>query len=383
MLFPYRSCPLNSYNVRYLTLATILIYMLFVSRYKDIAFLLMILALFMFSSNDNRSLILLKKNIDIAQLTEFEHYEQAEKRKIEYQDIFKLLPLNTQKAYTQDMRHFNAWRDENNVEHLSPYLDSNKAILKQYFDRLISGREARATIERRKSCLSKSLAILAWPDPFKLDGIFKDWYRLSLNKKTAFQNQAEAMTVEYLTELNDSLNDDSPLELRNKIMINIMFDCLLRASEACNIQVNHISYKHKTLFIPRSKTDQAGQGSYRPLSQTSITLIKLWRSNYSINDGFLLRSLSPNKSVRKVGIQYKTIYDTFKKLSVFVDLDDGHFSGHSARVGGAVTLASNGCHGAEIQRAGGWKSPVMVARYTEQVDAHHTGMGKISKQLGR
>lgn len=76
------------------------------------------------------------------------------------------------------------------------------------------------------------------------------------------------MTVDYLMNINDSLSDDTPpFDLWNKVLIKIMFDCLLLTSGACNIKIKHISYEHKIWFIPHNKTDQAGQGSYPPLSQ--------------------------------------------------------------------------------------------------------------------
>jgi site-specific recombinase XerD len=301
----------------------------------------------------------------------------------EYGQIFKKLPLNTQKAYEHDMKMFSIWVNNQKLISLTSDLAHNTELLKRYFSHLIDSHLARASIDRIKACICKFLSVLDWPNPFTVSAIFKDWYKVSLRDKPEFQKQAEALTIRDLNTINVHLSNEDPLDLRNKLILNIMFDGLLRASELCDIKCIHIDQKKATLFIPKSKTDQAGKGSYVPLSSVTLELIKLWKSKYLITNGYLLRSISPNKKVRSIGIKYRTVNDVFKKVTCFTDLENAHFTGHSARVGAAVTLAENGCDILEIQRSGRWRSSKMPAKYTEQANIHSTGIGRISKLLGR
>jgi|TARA_B110000211_G_scaffold188405_1_gene214230 integrase len=308
---------------------------------------------------------------------------EAVKEKLrEYREIFDELPANTQRAYTSDLKHFLAWCHTNKVDSFKPDFAHNKILLKAYFKSLIGAELARGTINRRKAPLSKFLKILDWPNPFE-EVLFKAWLSVSLKNRPAFQHQAMALTHDLLAVINSKLDESCPLELRDKVMLNIMFDGLLRASELCALQCKDISFMKKTFFLAKSKTDKEGQGTYRPLSDTSLKLIERWKSEFNVTDGYLLRSLTPSKNVTERGLQYSSVYEAYKRFSGLVNIDDELFTTHSARVGGAVSLAEFNCNLLEIQRAGGWKTATMPARYTEQTNVHQTGMGTVIKKLGR
>jgi len=306
----------------------------------------------------------------------------SQKKLLEYSEIFKLLPANTQKAYMHDMNHFFSWCNDKSVEALTNDLDYNKSLLKSYFADLIESNLSRATIVRKKSPLSKFIDVLEWPNPFS-NVLFKEWFKLLLKKKSSFQVQAPALTSQLLAVINTKLNESCPLQLRDKLMVNIMFDGLLRASELCEIKLKDISFIRKTMFIAKSKTDQEQKGQYRVLSSYTLNLISLWKSRCSTDCEYLLRSLTPSKSIAKRGMQYSAVLESFKRLSVLVEIDSEVFTAHSARVGGAVTLAENGCSVLDIQRSGGWKTPNMPARYTEQTSIQNQGMGAVIQKLGR
>jgi len=298
----------------------------------------------------------------------------------EYKEIFSQLPKNTQKAYNSDMKLFLQWCVQKGYSSFKPDFDHNKTILKAYFSYQIENNLARATISRSKAPLSKFISLLKWPNPFD-DMLFKEWLRVNLNKRPAFQDQATALTHDLLAQLNFKLDDECPLQLRDKVMVNIMFDGLLRASEVCSLKCKDIDFKAKLLFLASSKTDQEGKGAYRVLSQTTLSLITLWKSNFGIFDGFLLRSLTPVKNITERELKYDQVYRAYKRLALMLDVDS--LSTHSARVGGAVTLAEHDCNMLEIQHAGGWKSASMPARYTEQVNVRKNGMGKVIDKIGR
>jgi hypothetical protein len=49
-------------------------------------------------------------------------------------------------------------------------------------------------------------------------------------------------------------------------------------------------------------------------------------------------------------------------------------SGHSMRVGAALDMVENGIDLVPDMHAGGWKSPGMVLRYTQQISLAKSGM---------
>ena len=57
-------------------------------------------------------------------------------------------------------------------------------------------------------------------------------------------------------------------------------------------------------------------------------------------------------------------------------------TGHSQRVGAAVTMAEAGISEKKIQDAGGWATPTMVSKYTEQASIK-SGMSEIAETFKR
>ena len=53
-----------------------------------------------------------------------------------------------------------------------------------------------------------------------------------------------------------------------------------------------------------------------------------------------------------------------------------NISGHSTRVGASQDMLSNNRDIGEIMRSGGWKDAKMLARYTKNQQAKHSGMAK-------
>ena len=76
-----------------------------------------------------------------------------------------------------------------------------------------------------------------------------------------------------------------------------------------------------------------------------------------------------------------------KSLSVVLDVRKAHGvwtgldidpSGHSARVGVCQDMVASGFSLPEIMQAGGWKSPDMVARYSEHLQARQGAAAKLA-----
>ena len=85
-----------------------------------------------------------KSLIDIS-FSSFDDLEIKDKLS-EYAEIFKKLPINTQKAYEQDMKLFSLWVYNNNFISLTSDLSHNTDLLKKYFLNLIYSHLSRASI---------------------------------------------------------------------------------------------------------------------------------------------------------------------------------------------------------------------------------------------
>ena len=83
------------------------------------------------------------------------------------------------------------------------------------------------------------------------------------------------------------------LGLRDAALLRLAYDTGARRSELVAIEVSHIDGPDGdgagVLFIPSSKTDQAGEGAEAYLSPATITAIARWREAGDIHKGPLFR----------------------------------------------------------------------------------------------
>lgn len=312
-----------------------------------------------------------------------DHAKKSQRNAQWFSEIFELTTKNSQAALKYDGNCLRAWFIENPQHILNTDLENNEDVLKLYFTQMISSDLKRATIVRHKDSVKKILKAMSLANPFTENSLFGDWLKAALKVKPAAQKQAEGMDHKSLARINEKLSNDCPLQLRNKLIFNIAFDALLRATEVCAIKIEHVDFKTETVYIPSSKTDQTGQGEYLYLSDTTMVLIKEWIDLLDVKTGYLLRSLSPLKHIRKAPLKYRTVLDAFRSASVLTGKEYGFFTGHSGRVGGAITLAESGASLFDIQRAGRWANPAMPVLYTKKASAKLTGMGKIATGIGR
>ncbi len=79
----------------------------------------------------------------------------------------------------------------------------------------------------------------------------------------------------------------------------------------------------------------------------------------------------------------KEIGRIWRKMVACARLDVDGISAHSGRVGTCQDLVAAGLGIAEIQVAGGWKSPTMVARYSEALDIGRGAVAKLATLQNR
>ena len=150
--------------------------------------------------------------------------------------------------------------------------------------------------------------------------------------------------------------------LRDAALIRLMSDCLLRISEA--VAVNIGDFQKLTLRIRSSKTDQEGRGEVLFVGGPTLKLINRYCTRAEIQSGALFRHIRRGDHVqsgRLTTVSARRIIQARAKAAGV----DGFISGHSLRVGSAVSLAQAGASVVDMQNAGRWKSPQMPAHYAK------------------
>ena len=150
--------------------------------------------------------------------------------------------------------------------------------------------------------------------------------------------------------------------LRDAAMIRLMSDCLLRISEVVTVNVG--DFKEKTLTLRSSKTDQEGTGESLYVCDATRNVLKRYRERANITRGALFRYIRRGDHIQSDRLTPHSARRIIKKRAANAGVE-GFISGHSLRVGSAVSLAQAGASVVDMQVAGRWKSSQMPAHYAK------------------
>ena len=150
--------------------------------------------------------------------------------------------------------------------------------------------------------------------------------------------------------------------VRDSAMIRLMSDCLLRVSEVVAVDVEDVN--KTTLTVWQSKTDQEGHGESLYVCKSTRQVIKQYRQKAGIERGVLFRQIRRGDHVQSDCLTDFSARRIIQKRSIDAGIK-GFISGHSLRVGSAVSLARAGASFVDMQVAGRWKSSQMPAYYAK------------------
>jgi integrase len=185
------------------------------------------------------------------------------------------------------------------------------------------------------------------------------------------------MNRETLEAILSRIGDDIA-GLRDAALIRVAYDTMCRRSELVALALEDVDFGEDgtaTVMIRRSKTDQEGVGSVRFIAADTVRALRAWITAAGICTGPLYRTL--RNGVVGGALDEGDVSRIYKRRG------GDEFSGHSTRVGAAQDMASAGLELPEIMQAGGWKTPGMVARYTERMAAQRGAAAKLAAAQGR
>ncbi len=163
--------------------------------------------------------------------------------------------------------------------------------------------------------------------------------------------------------------------LRDSGLIRLMSDCLLRISEAVAVNVEDVD---NVLTIHESKT---GIGTVSTPDATLYVgdptrkVIKRYCKAGGITDGALFRWIRRFDRITDSRLTIDGARKIIKRRAREAGVE-GVISGHSLRIGSAVSLAQAGASVVDMQVAGRWKSPRMPAHYARAELAEQGGIAR-------
>ena len=150
--------------------------------------------------------------------------------------------------------------------------------------------------------------------------------------------------------------------LRDSAMIRLMSDCLLRISETVAVDVEDVG---GALKIRQSKTDPSTAGIPDVtlyIGEPTQEAIKRYCEAANITEGPLFRWIRRDDNITDGRLTIDGVRKIIKRRAREAGIE-GKISGHSLRIGSAISLAQAGASVVNMQVAGRWKSPQMPAHY--------------------
>ncbi len=190
-------------------------------------------------------------------------------------------------------------------------------------------------------------------------------------------------------------------DIRDAALICTLYDGLFRRAEVIGLRIEDLEFFEEQdglILLRRSKTDQEGEGDLRYLSPQTMVWINRWLVR--LRDAEQARLPKGDRAAQgtapmPTGPLFRRVrregiigLDPLSPNSVVLILEraakraklDQRFSGHSGRVGAAQDLDAQGFTTLQIQGAGAWKSPAMVARYTARGAARTGAMAQMASR---
>ena len=205
-------------------------------------------------------------------------------------------------------------------------------------------------------------------------------------RKGRRQGQAKGLTWALRQRLLEATGDGL-IDARNRALLALAYDTLLRRGELVALQVSDIVEEvdgAATVLVRRSKVDVEGQGATLYVAPDSMVLVHAWRERSGVSDGRLFRSLARGELGERLDAsQIPRIFKSLAKRAGLPGEVVAGISGHSTRVGAAQDMVAAGLSTDAIQQAGRWKTASMVARYGERLLARRSGAAQLARLQNR
>lgn len=273
------------------------------------------------------------------------------------------LAPSTLKAYKTDLEHFTAWGAAIpcSPEAVATYLSSYATSL------------SMATLGRRIVAISKAHTARSLPDPTKTDVVrltFRGIKRLHGRPQAQVSPVMKDDLIVMLSHTPDNLKG-----CRDRTLLLLGFCAALRRSELVAVRAEDLEFNSQgvILTLPRSKTDQAGQGRKIGIPKARgrvcpVASVAVWLEQSGIQNGCLFRAVSKGGVLSEGGLSDRSVADIIKHYAAKAGLDPDRYGGHSLRAGLATSAAQAGISSWKIRAQTGHRSENMLARYIRDGD---------------
>ena len=284
---------------------------------------------------------------------------------------------NTERAVSSDLAIYGAWCAERGLR----ALPAGAGTVAAFVDAMAELR-APATVRRYVASIAAAHRAAGCGGTLKAPEVSLALRRMHRCKGRR-QGQAEGLTWPLRQRLVEAAGDRT-IDRRNRALLAVAYDAMLRRSELVSLLVRDLCEEPKgdaTMLLRRSKTDGEARGEIVYLARDTLAMVRAWLDRGAIADGPLFRSVG--KGGRVGGplppSQVSRIYKAMARRAGLPEAELHGLSSHSARVGAAQDMIAAGIELPAILQAGRWKSTAMVNRYGERLLARKSAAARLAR----
>ena len=271
--------------------------------------------------------------------------------------------VHTARAWRADVGIFCAWCVRDGRE----ALPADAATVVAFMDAMARSRSP-ATVCRYVSSVSALHRVLGADNPAATASVKRALKRLR-RRGEAPGRAVQALTWALCQRLIEA-SVDRLIDARNRALLAVAYDTLLRRSELVALEVDGLSVKadgSATLRLRGAKPDGPPAPETVALARDTLAHVERWLKRAGIHQGRLFRSVPkhgrPGLSLHPS--QIPRIYKAMaRRAGLAPEAVDG-ISAHSTRVGALQDMIADGVELPELLRAGRWKSADAVQRYAD------------------
>ena len=286
------------------------------------------------------------------------------------------LSANTERATRSDLAIYTAWCTERGA----PALPASAETLAAFVDAMAKLR-APATVRRYVASIASAHRAMGVANTPRSEPVRRALQRMH-RRKGRRQTQATGLTGALRERLLDTAGDEL-IDARNRALLAVAYDTLLRRSELVALQVSDIVEEldgAATVLVRKGKADPEGRGATVYLARDSVALVREWLARSGVREGRVFRSLCRGAVGKRLDAsQVPRIFKAMAEHAALPGEVVERISGHSTRVGAAQDMVAGGIGMAAILHAGRWKTTTMVNRYGERLLARRSGAAQLAR----
>lgn len=273
---------------------------------------------------------------------------------------------NTRRTYQSAVRHYLSWGGR---------LPADESMVLRYMLACAEIHNPR-TVALRITALSRWHVHQDFRDPTATAIVRKTLLGIS-RKNGKPKRQAKALPVEDLDRISSALiKSDTLRAVRDNALLQVGFFGGFRRSELVDIHIEHLSWESEglTILLPRSKTDQTGQGIQKALPfgrghRCPVRALQAWLERAAISEGPVFRAISRWGQIQATALHASSVNEILSAAAELACLNyTPSLSSHSLRRGMATSARRAGAGFKEIKRQGGWRHDGTVHGYIEEAD---------------